>query len=58
MTSSNEIIFLLVYFMTTLLLIIPESKIKVFKQLLINYYEDKDSEKIIEFMKKFCWKTF
>ena len=40
------------------LLIIPESKIKVFKQLLINYYEDKDSGEIIEFMKKFCWKTF
>ena len=40
------------------LLIIPESKIKEFKQLLINYYEDKDSEQIIEFMKKFCWKTF
>ena len=40
------------------LLIIPESKIKEFKQLLINYYEDKDSEQIIEFMKRFCWKTF
>lgn len=40
------------------LLIIPESKIKEFKQLLINYYEDKDSGEITEFMKKFCWKTF
>lgn len=40
------------------LLIIPKSKIKEFKQLLINYYEDKDSGQIIEFMKKFCWKTF
>ena len=40
------------------LLVIPEAKVKEFKLLLINYYEDKDNGQIIDFMKEHCWKTF
>lgn len=37
---------------------ISENDVPEFKRLLVNYYEDKDSGKIISFMKEKCWKTF
>ncbi len=40
------------------LLVIPESKVPEFKKMLVAYYEDRDTGKISEFMKKFCWKNF
>ena len=40
------------------LLVIPEKKVKEFKKLLLSYYENKDSDRITEFMKNYCWKRF
>ena len=40
------------------LLVIPESKVPEFKKMLIAYYEDRDNGEILEFMKKYCWKSF
>ncbi len=40
------------------MLVIPERDVPEFKMLLVAYYEDRDKEKIIEFMKTKCWKTF
>ena len=37
---------------------IPEDDVPDFKRLLVAYYEDKDSGKIIKFLKAKCWKTF
>lgn len=40
------------------MLIIPEKNVTEFKKLLVNYYEDRDTEALIEFMKTNCIKTF
>ena len=40
------------------LLVIPESQVKKFKQLLVSYYEDRDTGDIFIFMREKCWKTF
>lgn len=40
------------------LLVIPESQVKEFKQLLVSYYEDRDTGDIFTFMREKCWKTF
>lgn len=40
------------------LLVIPENKVSKFRKLLIAYYEDKNKEEIIEFMKNECWRKF
>ncbi len=40
------------------LLVIPKNKVPIFKKLLVTYYENKDNGVILEFMKKYCWKTF
>lgn len=40
------------------LLVIPESQVKEFKQLLVSYYEDRDAGNIFTFMRENCWKTF
>ena len=40
------------------MIIIPEKDVSEFKQLLIGYYEDKDSGEIMDFMKKKCIRTF
>mgnify|MGYP004653022455 CR=1 FL=1 len=40
------------------LLVIPESKVPQFKKMLVAYYENKDNGEILEFMKKYCWKSF
>ena len=40
------------------LLVIPENKVPEFKKILVAYYEDRDNGKILEFMKKYCWKNF
>ncbi len=40
------------------LLVIPESKVPDFKDLLLAYYEDKDKGEIRAFMKKECWRQF
>lgn len=40
------------------LLVIPEDKVSEFKKMLVTYYEDRDNGEILEFMKKYCWKTF
>lgn len=37
---------------------IPENNVPEFKKLLVSYYEDKDKEEIIEFIKSKCWRTF
>lgn len=39
------------------LLVIPEGKVKIFKKLLVSYYEGKDSGEIKEFMKRHCWRS-
>lgn len=39
-------------------LVIPESEVPEFKQLLVEYYEGNDDSVISEFMKKRCWKNF
>ncbi|MCD8131153.1 MAG: Fic family protein [Lachnospiraceae bacterium] len=38
-------------------LVIPESHVPEFKQLLVRYYEGEDSVVIAAFLKKNCWKT-
>lgn len=40
------------------LIVVPESKVKEFKKLLVSYYEGKDKGEIIEFMKRECWRQF
>ncbi len=40
------------------LLVVPESHVKEFKKLLVNYYEDKDELMIREFMINNCWRTY
>ena len=40
------------------LLIISEGDVPQFKSLLVNYYEDKDSGQLKQFMKQQCWKQF
>ncbi len=40
------------------MLVIPEKEVPEFKMLLVAYYEDRDQEKIIEFMKTKCHRTF
>lgn len=40
------------------LIVIPEKAVPKFKKLLIAYYEGKDTNKIIEFMRTKCWKKF
>ena len=40
------------------LIVIPESHVPEFKQLLVAYYEDRDHGAIIEFMHSKCWRTF
>ena len=39
-------------------LVIPESRVPEFKELLVHYYEGADSAIIIDFLKSYCWKTF
>ena len=38
------------------LIVIPEKEVSAFKKMLVVYYEGKDNEEIIEFMKTKCWK--
>jgi len=38
------------------LLVIPEKEVTTFKKLLVNYYEDKNSDTIKAFMKDNCWR--
>ncbi len=38
------------------LLVIPEKNVPEFKRLLVAYYEDRDSERIVDFLWKKCWK--
>lgn len=40
------------------LLVIPEKNVPEFKSLLVRYYENKDFDKIITFMKEICWRRF
>ena len=40
------------------LLVIPENHVPEFKKLLINYYEDKDSGEIKEFLKQNCHRNY
>ena len=40
------------------LIVIPESHVPEFKQLLVAYYEDRDQGEIAEFMHSKCWRTF
>lgn len=40
------------------MLVIPEKEVPEFKMLLVAYYEDRDQDKIIEFMKTKCHRTF
>ena len=40
------------------LIIIPESYVPEFKRLLVAYYEDRDNDEIVEFMRSKCWRTF
>ena len=40
------------------LLVVPEAKVEDFKRLLIDYYEGKDENKIIQFFKEECWRQF
>lgn len=40
------------------LLVIPESNVPEFKQLLVAYYENRDHGEIIAFMREKCWRTF
>lgn len=39
------------------LLTIPEERVDRFKTLLIEYYEETDTESIRSFLKEHCWKT-
>jgi len=38
------------------LLVIPETHVPEFKQLLVSYYEDRDTGGIVTFMRENCWK--
>ena len=38
------------------LIVIPEKEVSVFKKMLVAYYEGKDNEDIITFMRAKCWK--
>lgn len=38
------------------LIVIPEKEVPEFKKLLVDYYEDKDTETIKSFMKEKCWR--
>ena len=40
------------------LIVIPEKEVPAFKKLLVNYYEDKDTQNIKTFMKEKCWRKF
>ena len=40
------------------LIVIPEKEVPEFKKLLVEYYEDKDTETIKTFMKEKCWRKF
>lgn len=40
------------------LLVIPEVNVPAFKRLLVSYYEDKDTDEIIAFLKEYAWKRF
>lgn len=40
------------------LLVIPYEDVSIFKKLLIDYYEDKDSLSIKTFLKEHCWRKF
>ncbi len=40
------------------MIVIPESHVPEFKQMLVAYYKDKDNGEISKFMKTKCWKTF
>ena len=40
------------------LIVIPESHVPEFRQLLVAYYEDRDQVEIAAFMRNVCWKTF
>lgn len=40
------------------LIVIPEKEVPEFKKLLVEYYEDKDTETIKSFMKEKCWRKF
>ena len=39
-------------------LVIPADNVPEFKKMLVDFYEDKDSENIRSFMKEVCWKNF
>ncbi len=36
------------------LLVIPENEVETFKKLLVDYYEDKEIGKTIDFMRRYC----
>ncbi len=40
------------------LIVIPEKEVPEFKKLLVNYYENKDTNTIKTFMKNKCWRKF
>lgn len=40
------------------LLVIPESHVPEFKHLLVAYYEGRDNDEIMEFMRSKCWRAF
>lgn len=40
------------------ILVIPESNVPEFKKLLLDYYEDKDSVSIKQFLRETCWMKF
>lgn len=40
------------------LIVIPEKEVSEFKKLLVNYYENKDTNTIKTFMKNKCWRKF
>ena len=40
------------------LIVIPEKEVPAFKKLLVDYYEDKDTQNIKTFMKEKCWRKF
>lgn len=40
------------------LIVIPEAHVPKFKQLLIAYYEDRDTGEIRDFLRRNCWRTF
>ena len=40
------------------LLVVPEAKVSEFKNLLVEYYEEKNIDKIKMFLKEKCWRKF